>query len=168
MDPHPAAGPERRYAAWLYAVAGAAYLVDRVTKVVVEETLAGGDPAILIPGVLQLRFTENPGGAFSLFGSVPWLFFGATMIVSVVIVAASRTVHERISAIGLGLVLGGALGNLTDRILRGPGFSGKVIDFVDFMVWPVFNAADSAIVIGAGMILFSGARHRDEHEPAPG
>ncbi len=53
-------------------------------------------------------------------------------------------------------MLGGALGNLTDRVVRGSGFSGRVVDFIDFRWWPVFNVADSAIVIGAGLILLSG------------
>ncbi len=55
----------------------------------------------------------------------------------------------------LGLILGGALGNLTDRIVRGPGFSGRVVDFVDFQVWPIFNVADTAIVVGAIVLAFS-------------
>jgi signal peptidase II len=167
VDPKPLAMPDRRFTIWLYAVAGAAYLLDRATKTIVEETLAGRDPVVLIPKVLQLRFTENPGGAFSLFGSAPWLFLGATVIVCVVIVIASRSIHQLTLAAGLGLVLGGAIGNLTDRIVRGPGLSGKVVDFVDFMVWPVFNAADSAIVVGAGLILLSGARSRGQRERAP-
>ena len=59
---------------------------------------------------------------------------------------------------GLGLVLGGAVGNLTDRIVRGSRFDGRVVDFIDFRVWPVFNVADSAIVIGAALILLAGVR----------
>ena len=61
-------------------------------------------------------------------------------------------------SVGLGLVLGGALGNLTDRVVRGSGLNGRVVDFIDFRVWPVFNLADSAIVIGAALILLAGVR----------
>jgi signal peptidase II len=60
--------------------------------------------------------------------------------------------------VGLGLVLGGAIGNLIDRAIRGPGFSGEVVDFIDLQVWPIFNVADSAIVIGAAVLLLSGLR----------
>jgi signal peptidase II len=63
-------------------------------------------------------------------------------------------------------VLGGALGNLTDRLVRGPELSGEVVDFIDFQVWPVFNIADSCIVIGAALLLLTGARvSRTETEP---
>jgi signal peptidase II len=64
--------------------------------------------------------------------------------------------------VALGLVLGGALGNLTDRIVRGPGVSGRVVDFIDFHVWPVFNVADSAIVIGAVLLAMGGIRRERE------
>ena len=160
------ADPSRR-AGLLYAIAGAVYLVDRVTKVLVEDNLAHRSPVVLIPRVVRLNFTENPGGAFSLFTDIPWLFFGATVVVSSVIVVASLRVAGRLPAVGLGLVLGGALGNLTDRITRGEGlFDGKVVDFVDFHIWPVFNAADAAIVVGAGMLLLAGTRRPGPGHPA--
>ena len=70
-------------------------------------------------------------------------------------------VHRAAVAAGMGLVLGGGLGNLTDRIVRGDGFSGRVVDFIDLHVWPVFNVADAAIVVGAVLIVFSSARRAD-------
>jgi signal peptidase II len=79
-------------------------------------------------------------------------------IVVVVVVVASRSLPSTSVAIGLGMVLGGALGNLTDRAVRGPGFSGEVVDFIDLQVWPVFNLADTAIVLGAVILLVSGFR----------
>jgi signal peptidase II len=160
------ADPSRR-AGLLYAIAGAVYVVDRVTKVLVEDNLAHRPPVVLIPRVVRLNFTENPGGAFSLFTDTPWLFFGATIVVSAVIVVASLRVAGQLPAVGLGLVLGGALGNLTDRITRGEGlFDGKVVDFVDFHIWPVFNAADAAIVVGAVMLLLAGTRRPGPGRPA--
>ncbi|MBI2238155.1 MAG: signal peptidase II, partial [Actinobacteria bacterium] len=96
---------------------------------------------------------------FGLGGSAPWLFAGATILVSAVIVLASARLSRPLVAVALGLVLGGALGNLTDRISRGPGLSGRVVDFIDLHVWPVFNLADSAIVVGALLLLLAGARH---------
>ncbi len=147
-----------RLALFLYGVAAAAYIVDRVTKWIVEDQLAGRPPIEIIHGVVRLRFTTNTGGAFGLFGGQAWLFFLATVVVCVVIVFASTRLDSMPTAIGLGLILGGALGNLTDRLVRGPR---GVIDFIDFRVWPVFNAADSAIVIGALIVAVAGIVRRD-------
>ncbi len=112
----------------------------------------------MIPSVLQLRFTTNPGGAFGLFGSVPGLFVVISVLVVVAVVVASRDLPSTGSAVGLGLVLAGGLGNLTDRVIRGPGFSGEVVDFIDFHVWPVFNVADSALVLGAVVLVITSIR----------
>lgn len=81
-----------------------------------------------------------------------------SIVVVLVVVVASRSLPSTVSAVGLGLVLGGALGNLTDRVVRGAGLSGEVVDFIDFHVWPVFNVADSALVVGAAVLLISGIR----------
>jgi signal peptidase II len=142
----------------LYAVAAGAYALDRATKILVEELLEGHDPVEVISGVLQLRFTTNPGGAFGLFGGLGWLFVLISVLVIFVVLWASRNLPSTVSSVGLGLILGGAVGNLTDRFIRGPGFSGEVVDFIDFHVWPVFNLADSAIVVGAAILLVSGIR----------
>ena len=156
-----------RLALWLYATALGVYLVDRVTKWIVESTLAGRPDVVLIPGVLHLNYTENAGGAFSLFGGQAWLFVGATALVVGVVLVASSRLGALPPAIALGLILGGALGNLTDRIVRGPGLSGKVVDFVDFRIWPVFNAADAAIVLGVLLMAwYSIARDRGEQAAA--
>ena len=147
----------------VYAVAAAVYLVDRVSKHLAERHLAGEPPVVLIPRVLQLRYTENPGGAFGLFGGQPWLFFLATVVVAGVIAFLSWRLAVPSSAVALGLILGGALGNLTDRIVRGPGVGGQVVDFIEFpRVWPVFNLADSAIVLGAIVVLLAGVHRRPE------
>lgn len=152
----------RRLAAWLYGVAAGTYLLDRVTKLIVERELAGRPPIDVIPGVLSLTYTTNSGGAFGLARSAPLLFVGATLIVAGAIVAASRRLTKRSVAIALGLVLGGALGNLTDRAIHGSGLGGGVTDFIDLHVWPVFNLADSAIVVGAIVLAIGGwARERD-------
>ena len=141
----------RRTAVILFATAGVAYLLDRVTKLWASHTLPD-HPIDVIPGVLTLRYTTNSGGAFSLGARAPWLFVGVTAAVVVAIIATAFRHRSLLQAIGLGLVLGGALGNLTDRIVRGPAFRGRVVDFVDLHVWPVFNVADSAIVVGAILI----------------
>ena len=142
----------------LYGTAAAAYTLDRVTKVLAENLLQGREPVEVIPAVLQLRFTTNPGGAFGLFGSLPVLFVVISVVVVAVVLFASRDLPSVASAVGLGLVLAGGLGNLTDRIVRGTGFSGEVVDFIDLHVWPVFNVADSALVVGAAVLVISGIR----------
>lgn len=147
-----------RGAAILFVSAGAVWLLDRLTKVWVEQTLAGRPPLRVIPGVVDLRFTTNSGGAFSIGQSAPWLFAGATIVVSLLIVATAWRHTSTLTSVALGLILGGALGNLSDRIARGPRLTGKVIDFIDVHVWPVFNVADSAVVIGAILLAASAAR----------
>jgi signal peptidase II len=139
---------------------GAAALVvvlDRLTKVWAERSLADG-PVDLIEGVLTLRFTTNPGGAFSLFTSVPWFFVIAAVAVSVVIGVLAFRERPILQSVALGMILGGALGNLIDRVTRGPGLSGEVVDFVDLHIWPVFNVADAAIVVGAIVLAIASVR----------
>ena len=152
-----------RLAAILYAVAAAAYALDRITKAWAEASLADRPPIEVISGILHLTYTTNSGGAFGLGQSAPWLFAAATIVVVGIIVVVSTRLTWVLTAMALGLVLGGALGNLTDRAIRGPGLSGRVIDFVDVRVWPVFNVADSAVLIGAVLLAVSSFR-REEPE----
>jgi signal peptidase II len=153
----------RRLAAWLYGTAGLTYLADRITKLWAERALAGRPPVTVIPGVLQLNYTTNSGGAFGLGQSAPWVFAAATILVAAAIVASSFRLRSGPAAVALGLILGGAFGNLTDRAARGDGLlSGRVVDFIDFHVWPVFNVADSAIVIGALLLAVGGLRRERE------
>lgn len=147
-----------RSAVWLYLVAGLTYLVDRLTKLWAARSLPGR-PVTLIPRVLRLSYTTNSGGAFGLGESAPWIFVGATLIVAAAIVVASTRLRYTPTAVALGLILGGAVGNLTDRALGGDGvLGGRVVDFIDFHVWPVFNVADSAIVVGAVLLALVGLR----------
>jgi signal peptidase II len=153
-------------AAWLFASAAAVYLLDRVTKLMAVRALEGRPPILVLPGV-RLAFTTNPGGAFSIGGGSPWVFVGATIVVSAAIAATAFRHTSPLTAAALGCVLGGALGNLTDRILRGPDLRGHVIDFIDVGPWPVFNLADSAIVVGAVLLAWTGLRSRREPGPEP-
>jgi signal peptidase II len=138
----------RRSAAILFGTAGGGYVLDRISKIWAEHMLVNG-PVDLVSGLFTLRFTTNPGGAFSFGTSAPWFFATATVVVSSAIVATAFRDRRPVHAVALGLVLGGALGNLTDRLIRGPGLSGNVVDFIDLHYWPVFNLADTAIVVGA-------------------
>ncbi|HEV8573008.1 MAG TPA: signal peptidase II [Actinomycetota bacterium] len=152
----------------LYSAAAVIYALDRITKVLAEQRLRGRPPVEIVPGVVQLRFTTNPGGAFGLFGGAAWLFILASLVVIVAVIVSSRRLPSALAAVSLGFVLGGALGNLTDRVIRGPGFAGEVVDFIDFQVWPVFNLADSAIVVGAALLLLASFRREsDGREQAP-
>jgi signal peptidase II len=153
-----------RLALILYGTAALAYLLDRVSKLLVQQHLAGRPPITVIPRVVDLTYTTNSGGAFSLFPQHPWIFFTASAVVCAVIIVGAWRVGTLPAAIGLGLVLGGALGNLTDRVLHGSGISGGVVDFIDFHVWPVFNVADSCVVIGVIIVVVAGFFSRD---PAP-
>jgi signal peptidase II len=144
------------------------YVLDRVTKILAENTLRGREPVELISGVVQLRFTTNPGGAFGLFGEWSWLFVLVSVAVIMVIVLASRNLPSTAAAVGLGLILGGAVGNVTDRLIRGSGLSGEVVDFIDLHVWPVFNLADGGIVVGAAVLLIVGIRRDRSPRPSTG
>jgi signal peptidase II len=151
-------------AIWLFATAGIAFALDRISKSWVEQGLAGRQPLVLIPGVLSLNYTTNSGGAFGFGRSAPWIFAGATIVVSAIIIVVAFRVTKPTIAIALGLILGGALGNLTDRAVNGSGLSGHVTDFIDFHVWPVFNLADSAIVVGAILLAFATSGSRDDED----
>ncbi len=144
----------RRGGLLLWSIAVAAFLVDRLTKLWAERALA--EPRDLIDGVLTLRFTTNSGGAFSLGDRAPLVFAVAAIVVCAAIAITSFRSRPAMQGIALGLILGGACGNLLDRVLRGPGLSGRVIDFIDLHVWPVFNLADASIVLGA-LLLAVGA-----------
>ena len=156
MDPR-----RSRAALTLFIAAFASYGLDRVTKIWAEANLPR-DPIDVVPGVLTLRFTTNSGGAFSIGQSAPWFFVGVTAVVAAIILATSFRHTSRTVGASLGLILGGALGNLTDRAIRAPGLRGRVVDFIDFHVWPVFNLADSAIVVGAILLAWVGFRERTE------
>ena len=134
-------------------------LLDRWTKHIVAQRISLYSHIQIIPGFFRLTHTENTGAAFSLFAdsTAPWkstLLIGFSVIaLAVVSVLLWKNNHAHIvTGIGLSLIMGGAVGNLWDRVAR-----GRVIDFLLFYVkryqWPVFNLADSAIVVGAGLLV---------------
>lgn len=141
----------RRAAVSLFAAAALVWIIDRLTKGWAQGSLPD-HPMDVIKGVLTFRYATNPGGAFSLGGRAPLLFAGATLIICGAIVVTSLRHTRILPAVAVGLVLGGGMGNLTDRLLRGPHLTGRVVDFVDFHIWPIFNVADAAIVVGAVLL----------------
>ena len=155
-----------RPARWLFITAAVVLIADRLSKALIQQFLEPSDSIQVIPGVLHITHTTNTGGAFGLFQNVPWLFAIASIGVSVAIIVGASKVPRTSTAVALGLILGGALGNLVDRLAGGIDFSGHVVDFIDFRIWPVFNLADSAIVIGVVLLIFQQLTSRDEETPA--
>lgn len=146
------APPARRHAVPTVAAIGAlVLLVDESTKAYAARTWAA-DPVALLGGRLVLTESRNPGAAFGTATSLtPLLTVIAAAAVAAVLVAAPR-VTTKLALVALGLALGGALGNLTDRMLRSPGpFRGHVVDWIQIGWWPTFNLADSALMTAAGI-----------------
>lgn len=138
----------------LLLTAGFVLAVDQTTKSLALQRL--DEPVDIVSGVLTLRIVYNSGGAFGLLEGWPEFFLVATVVAAVLILFWARRVEEPSWTIPLGMILGGGLGNLTDRTLRDT--DGRVVDFVDLHVWPVFNVADACIVVGIGLVLLFGAR----------
>jgi signal peptidase II len=152
-------GRPRRRIATLVSVAALVLALDIASKVTVVATLSSRAPIRLLGGFLTLRVDRNPGAAFSLGTSMTVVFSAIAISVIVVILRTSRRIRSLPWAITLGLLLGGATGNLADRIFRYPGvFRGYVVDWIQVPHWPVFNLADSAIVCGGILAVLLSAR----------
>jgi signal peptidase II len=146
-----------------FAVAAAVVVaLDQLTKQVALSTLDDG-PVELV-GSLRLALTFNDGAAFNLgsgrTGGIALLAVAISVVIAVLGLRADRTA----AAVGYGIVLGGALGNVVDRALRdGDGFlGGRVVDFVDLGFWPVFNLADAALWVGIGLLVLASLREGTE------
>ena len=134
----------------LAGVAAFVLAADIITKALVVAHLREGEPVHLIGDVLELNLLRNPGAAFSVGTGDTIVFTAIAVAVVIYIARTARNLRSAGWAITLGLLLGGALGNLVDRIFRAPGFlRGNVVDWIEVTrYWPVFNLADSAIVCG--------------------
>jgi signal peptidase II len=163
----------------LLLLAASVLALDLASKLVVVATIERGEDIRLLGGALYLTQLRNVGAAFSFAEGWTIVFSLVAVAVAVVIVRTASSLFSTAWAVALGLVLGGAVGNLIDRVFRDPGFlRGGVVDFLsvfgpDGEVWPVFNLADSAIVCGGILgaylavrgIDFDGSRAGDE-QPA--
>lgn len=139
-------------------VAAAVVGSDQLAKWLALRSLADG-PVSLIEGFLQLRLVRNSGGAFSILPGAGAFIALAAVVAVVLILLTVHRISRRWEAAALGLVLGGAIGNLIDRVARGSGFlDGEVVDFIDFDFFPTFNVADSAITIGAALAILLALR----------
>ncbi|MGA2268462.1 MAG: signal peptidase II [Bryobacteraceae bacterium] len=156
-----------------YSAAAAVFALDRLTKWIIETRVSWADTCRVIPGFFDIVRSQNRGVAFGLFnestsewrtGLLVLLSTVAVVVVSVALWRAPRL--DRLSLWGLALILGGAGGNVFDRILW-----GRVTDFLDFHAgdyhWPAFNMADSAIVVGSGLLLIDLLRPKRQAANVP-
>lgn len=153
---------------WLLVLVGLAVLIlDILSKLIVVATLSDREPLRLLGGLLYLTEARNTGAAFSFAKGATIVFTVIAMVVIAIILRTALRIRSTGWAIALGLILGGAGGNLTDRLLRSPGpFRGAVIDFLSVLdpfgrVWPIFNLADSAIVCGGAVAVVMAMRGVD-------
>lgn len=136
-------------------MAVAVVLLDRVTKFWAEQALVPGEATELLGPLLQLRLIYNPGAAFSMLTNATWVFALISSGFCVAVVWYAWRIQHRGIAIAVGAVLGGAFGNLIDRLTREPGFGrGLVVDFLELPYWPVFNVADMGVFLGVCALLW--------------
>ena len=134
----------------LYFVAALIWGLDLSTKIWAVNNLSARNPVEILGSFFQLTLIRNPGAAFSFATGATVVFTAIAVAAVIVIVYYSSKITSMGWASTLGLLLGGVLGNLTDRLFRSPGFfKGEVIDWLEITNWPVFNLADSAIVVAA-------------------
>jgi signal peptidase II len=138
---------------WLTIFAALVVLVDQISKAVVLANLQPGRYYDVLGPVLRWYLVRNDSAAFSLGGGVTWIFTAFSAIAALAVIFASRKIETRSWSIMAGVLLGGILGNLIDRVTREPGFpNGHVIDFISIPFnFAIFNIADSAIVIVAAI-----------------
>ncbi len=167
--PPPVTGPDRPdratrgHLGLSLAVAAVVLLVDQLTKWWAVEELTDGD--IDVVWTLRFRLTFNSGMAFSQGRGLGPVIGVAALVVVVVLVLSVRKGTSVLGAIAVGLVIGGAAGNVADRLFRSDDglLQGKVVDFIDFQWWPVFNIADMGVVVGG--ILLVVVAWRSSKEP---
>ena len=137
------------------------FIIDQLVKHLVVSTMHLGQSLPVIKGIFHITYVLNPGAAFGMLEHQRW-FFIVVALAAVLLGAAFYKKLQQESFLmrsGAGLLLGGAVGNLADRIQ-----SGLVVDFLDFRIWPVFNIADIAICAGAGILIFDIWQRRNEDE----
>jgi len=142
-------------------------VIDQLSKFVVRSTMTELQSIPLIPHVFHLTYVENPGAAFSMLAHHTSFFIVVTAIAVMISVYFYFKVNSQryLLRIGIALQLGGSLGNLIDRVRI-----GRVVDFFDFRIWPVFNIADSAIVVGVALICWELLKPapKEQNGPVPG
>lgn len=136
----------------VWAVSCILVLADQAVKLGIVRTMQLGESIPVLQGIFHITYIENPGAAFGMFANQRWMF----IIAGIIVVLAAGAMYRRLSGTGRlvrwgsALLLGGAVGNLIDRIRL-----GRVIDFLDFRVWPVFNIADIGICVGVACLIYA-------------
>lgn len=145
----------------MFWIAGITLALDRFSKFLVERMMAEGESIPVIHNFFYLTYIKNKGIAFGLFSpfSLPLIIVSFLVIAAILLYSLRATGRGSSIQVGLGLILGGALGNLMDRIK-----GGAVIDFLNLRIWPVFNLADVAIIAGVGTLLWKGIRRGKSEE----
>lgn len=152
MSPSPGA-PRAKVLVYLSVLTLGVLLADQVSKIIALDRLNPGEYYPLLGDLFGLRLVFNPGAAFSLASGLTWVFTIAAVVVTVVIIAVAPRLSSFAWATGLGLLLGGNVGNLIDRLFRDPSFAqGHVVDFLSYGGLFIGNVADIAIVAGAPLI----------------
>jgi signal peptidase II len=143
----------RRLTVAVAVIAGLVLIADQGSKLLAVHQLTGRGRVDLIGSLFGLQLTRNAGAAFSTATGATWVLTLIAIAVVLTIIRFARRLGSRGWTVALGLLLGGALGNLIDRLFRAPGFMrGHVVDFLEFPHWPIFNLADSCIVTAACLI----------------
>jgi signal peptidase II len=153
--PVPETGRRPSHRVLLFSVAAGFLVADQLTKWWALERLSEGR-VIDVVWTLRFSLTFNTGASFGLGGDYGPLIGLAALVIVGFLVWQGGAVSTRTGAVALGMILGGALGNLSDRAFRGDGlFDGAVVDFIDLQWWPVFNVADIGVVVGVVVLLVS-------------
>ena len=151
--PLPPLEVRRRNLVIVGVTAALVYAADLITKILAVAKLEDGTSVEIVGDLFQLDFTRNAGAAFGIGVGMTVVFSVLSVIVIAVVLRTANRLGSTWWAVVFGLVLGGALGNLTDRIFRSPGFMrGHVVDFLHLKNWPVFNLADTAFCIAGGIV----------------
>ena len=137
------------------------FIIDQLVKHLVVSTMHLGQSLPVIKGIFHITYVLNPGAAFGMLEHQSWIFILVALAAVLLGAAFYKKLQQEsfLMRSGAGLLLGGAVGNLADRIQ-----SGLVVDFLDFRIWPVFNIADIAICAGAGILIFDIWQRRNEDD----
>jgi signal peptidase II len=154
-ESHAPSTSDQRSLLWLViSFAAVIIVIDQLTKAWAVAQLKGQPPIEVVGTWLQFTYGENTGAAFGIGTGFTWIFTAIAIVVAVVIIRTARRLGSPWWAIALGGLLGGAVGNLIDRLIRDPGpGQGYVVDFIALPNFPVFNVADMAITISAGLMI---------------
>ena len=159
--------PTHSRSTWIYAglVFVAAIISDQTSKMWARVALDGQEPRPLIGEWLSLRLVHNSGAAFSFAAGNTWILTIFTVVIIGVLVALARRVHRASTLLAIALLMGGAVGNLIDRLTADPGFGiGHVTDFIAYGTWFVGNVADIWIVLGAPLLALALSREPSKED----